>query len=495
MSSPLLALFVRSLRADARVKLTYAARAGLVAVVAVFMVLTVLASGWTGAPGLQFFRSIAFIQAVFITLAGCSYFASAITEEKEEQTLGLLRMTQLDPLSILLGKSTGRLCGALLLIAVQFPFTLLAVTLGGITAGQIVSAYLALGAYTFFLCNLALLASVLASRTGLAATLVGISLVGLGLLSNAAAGSSGPWQEVAEGFSSLLPFQRLAEVLATGFAGPLAPPGFWISLLAGLACFFLAWLVFDRCCASEGDAAPSAGPRWWRRRFPVSRAWPWPRAMAWKDFHFIHGGRGAVYLKLAAYVVLVILNVWSSTGFQVQSALSSVIGLAILIITAELGFAASRIFSVEKRERTWSGLALLPLTVEDLHRAKLASLHHAVLPAFLATLVVPALILICLGTYALSDLIGAVFLLLGIGYAGTLLHFFVHFTAWLSLLLPRGALPIGIAVLFVGTLLGMMIGMLLFGVGVLLLPVFAIIFAKVCRDKTLALLGELAAEE
>ena len=83
--------------------------------------------------------------------------------------LGLLRMTDLNPLSILLGKSTSRLCGALLLLAAQFPFTLLAVTLGGVSARQIVAAYLALGAYTFFLCNLALLASVVARRTGQAA--------------------------------------------------------------------------------------------------------------------------------------------------------------------------------------------------------------------------------------------------------------------------------------------------------------------------------------
>ena len=54
-----------------------------------------------------------------------------MAEEKEEQTLGLLRMTGLSPLSILLGKSTSRLCGALLLLAAQFPFTIFAVTLGG----------------------------------------------------------------------------------------------------------------------------------------------------------------------------------------------------------------------------------------------------------------------------------------------------------------------------------------------------------------------------
>ena len=54
---------------------------------------------------------------------------SAEAEEKEEQTLGLLRMTGLNALSILLGKSTSRLLGALLLLLAQFPFTIFAITL------------------------------------------------------------------------------------------------------------------------------------------------------------------------------------------------------------------------------------------------------------------------------------------------------------------------------------------------------------------------------
>ena len=90
-----------------------------------------------GAPGLHFLQEMVWLNLVFITLAGLSYFASAITEEKEEMMLGLLRMTDLNPVAILLGKSTSRLVGALLLLLVQVPFVLLAVTLGGVGLLQI----------------------------------------------------------------------------------------------------------------------------------------------------------------------------------------------------------------------------------------------------------------------------------------------------------------------------------------------------------------------
>ena len=46
---------------------------------------------WTGAPGLNVFRSMCYLNFFCITIAGVSFFAAAITEEKEEMTLGLLK--------------------------------------------------------------------------------------------------------------------------------------------------------------------------------------------------------------------------------------------------------------------------------------------------------------------------------------------------------------------------------------------------------------------
>src|SRR5258707_14551377 len=105
MTSPLLALFIRSLREDSRLKFTYFARAGLVTVILLFLFTTQSSLGWANAPGLRFFETVIVVDLVFVLLAGVSYFSSAISEEKEEMTLGLLRMTNLNPLSILLGKS------------------------------------------------------------------------------------------------------------------------------------------------------------------------------------------------------------------------------------------------------------------------------------------------------------------------------------------------------------------------------------------------------
>ena len=95
MTSPLLALFTRSLREDTRGRMTYFARGGLAAFTLLLTVGTTIGSRWKGAPGLEFFAVIVTLQAVCVTIAGLGYFASAVTEEKEDMTLGLLRMTNL----------------------------------------------------------------------------------------------------------------------------------------------------------------------------------------------------------------------------------------------------------------------------------------------------------------------------------------------------------------------------------------------------------------
>jgi len=45
-----------------------------------------------GAPGLRFFYGISYLNLAFLTLLGISFFSTSISEEKEEDTLGLMLM-------------------------------------------------------------------------------------------------------------------------------------------------------------------------------------------------------------------------------------------------------------------------------------------------------------------------------------------------------------------------------------------------------------------
>ena len=495
MTSPVLALFVRSLREDARSKLTYLARAGMVGVIILFLFTTIVFSDWSGAPGLDFFRIIVNIQAVFITLAGLSYFASAITEEKEEQTLGLLRMTDLNPLSILLGKSTSRLAGALLLLLAQFPFTLLAITLGGVAHRQIVASYCTLGAYLFFLSNLALLCSVIFARTGPAAFATGGAL--------ALTMGVGTAFTFATALAHALPFAQLDMILATGFdASPLSDQVRG-NLAAGLGCFLLAWACFDRLCSGRDDASAvrSDVRSWWQRgRFSAGR--PRVLALTWKDAHFLHGGRGMLLAKGIGYGALLAV-VWgslqASPGQHVAELGWATVGIMSLALTLELGFAASRCFRVEIDGQTLSSLALAPLTIRGIVQEKTKACMGSALPA-LSYLVMGGGIITVAGISAgfgpLETTAAFLFICMFIAaFAIPQVHFFVNLTGYLSLRMKRGALPLGIAITWVMLMVAPFFGFITMGFGFLAYPFACVLIGNSLREKSVALLEERIAED
>ncbi len=475
MTSPLLALFIRSLREDSRLKLTYFARVGLVTVILLFMFSVESERGWSNGPGLTFFSMVIVIDCVFIVLAGCGWFASAITEEKEEMTLGLLRMTNLNPLSILLGKGTSRLCGALLLLAAQVPFTVLAITLGGISLGQIAAAYCTLGAFLVFLANLALLCSVLCKRSTGAAVLTVVALVfffgivpvlnwiahvpaQLGIISADAAWVTALGR-LAEFALLASPFHRLGEVLATGFSERAFGWQAGSNLALGAGCFLLAWLVFDAFCDEQQESAPRRGGVLRRRRFlrRLGAGRAWSRALAWKDFYFLAGGKVWIVGKFLLYGLL-LAGLFSLIpnfgGSQREAETMGYVTMWVmwLLFTIETAFAAAGIFKTERMAHTLSTLAVLPMSLRRIALHKILG----ILPTLLPTVTYFAIGLACaapaisrdFGPFH-SDSRGNVTALLFLSYSFVQGIFFLHLTANLSLRVKRGALPLAIGIQFI----------------------------------------------
>lgn len=472
MSSPLLALFIRSLREDSRLRFTYFARAGLVTVILLFLFTTQSSLGWANAPGLRFFETVIVVDLVFVLLAGVSYFSSAISEEKEEMTLGLLRMTNLNPLSILLGKSTSRLCTAVLLFAAQLPFTLLAVTLGGISLRQIFAAYLAVGAFLVFVSNLALLASVLSRRTSGAALLTGVSLlfffivvpfaswlghlpIWLGILKD-----NNAWTDtltgIAEFATAASPFVRAGKILATGFSGRVLTFQVESNLALGLLCFLCSWAIFEKLCGEQKESAPTragvARSRG-RRRALFSPGRPRKRALAWKDFYFTTGGKLWVFIKLLIYgTPLLVIRCWPAELGGPPTWQDFGIGtfwIMLGFICVELAFAAATILRNEHQEQTLSSLAMLPQGIRRVAYEKLLGIIPALCAAgaYLA-LTLPLIakpFLETLGNVNLRDDEGWMFLSFALAQG----IFFLHLVAMLSLYVKRGALPLAIGLHFV----------------------------------------------
>lgn len=403
MKLPVLALLTRALRQDARSGRMCLVRLGLLGIV----LLTVIAAkgevGLTGAPGLRFFSSVIAVNLTFITLVGIGTFSAVITEEKEERTLGLLRMTALSPVAILLGKSTARVITVMLLVAAQFPFTVLALTLGGVSLRQVLAAYLTLLAYTVFVSNLGLFWSVVFKRTGNAAGMTGISLLlffitpplgGLMLRSLVAVGllAETSWVHAAvQLFLRILsngsPYQRISTVLGTGFAASVAGAQVAIDAAIGIGFFLLSWLSFDAFTRVEADTTQPRGAV--LRRAPLARVLgagrAWRHALLWKDYHFIAGGKITVLGLTLLLPACIGLAMWlvHRTGGTIDNAVvgNAAMVAAAMVAAAQLCLLTCRIFADEVSCGTLPSLMLLPLTTGRLAWHKVAGCLLALLPA------------------------------------------------------------------------------------------------------------------
>lgn len=477
---PLFALFLRSLREDTRSRLPTILRFTIVAVILVILWENQRSFGRGTAPGREFFTYVMLLNLGIIGIAALSIFPSAIAEEKEDETLTLLRMTNLSPVAILFGKSTSRFVGALLLLAVQVPFTLLAITLGGVSLEQVWHAYAVLAVTTFFLCNLALFASVICRtslRAGFFTAAIGLALyVGLPI-AYAIVVDRAPYSTNAPGVTpttldnllleglNLNPVWALVTLLQGGvFMKSVVPQHVTINLIAGTLFFLTSWLLFDRYCARVVDVAPKPkrkpkeGKR--HRWGWVTRTWTrFP--LAWKDFHFLVGGRLAFYIRLVcafgATVAVILYGIHRRRNYSYNFDTEDV-GAVMLVIAGwcaalEIILLASRIFGVERRRQTLSSLVGLPWTTGKLIRQKLLG----VLPAL-----APWMILAMAGAFLCWDMlageirrefgspwrspemvrdmwtISAYFLLQGI--------ILILLVTWFSLKLRRGGLPAAIAI-------------------------------------------------
>ena len=463
-----LALINRSLLQDNRSLTLHVLRGVFLALIFGAMCIGRLQSVAFGAPGKHFFEMICWVDFWFISLAGVSYFASAITEEKEELTLGLLRMAGIGPVGLLLGKSTSRLVGSGLLLWLQFPFSLFAVTLGGLTSWQILAAYVVLFAYMVFVANLALWSSVIAVRTRGAAWMTGV-LLGLQLLAPwivsaaasawigrnpAAAWWAGPLVNAADWVDSTNVISGLESVLTTGFDGSLFGNYVWVHLLFGGLFFGLAWLCFGRYASREVPSAPPRGLlRRTRRRFSVfgvSR--PWREALVWKDFHFVVGGRGMALIKLCVYLLMtigltaLILKIEpAQNNNDIPKFFGDVMMFSMMVaLMVEAAFSMSHCFRDEIQYQTLSTLMLLPRSDLAVCAGKLAGCFMGL---------VPGIACFCLG--ACLDLQGFQTAAWEVyrnpqGWFFTVHYiFFLHLVLLMSLVLRWGALAMSFLIVYV----------------------------------------------
>jgi ABC-type transport system involved in multi-copper enzyme maturation permease subunit len=451
-----LALLHRALRLDSRLMTSHLLRFVFALLMYFSLIFAQIQSyGLAAAPGLRLFESMMTLNVALIVLAGISFFATAITEEKEEETLGLLKMAGLNPLGLLLGKSTSRLINTLLLLGVQFPFTLLAVTLGGATVTQIVAGYVALAAFLILTANVGLLASVAFRRGGTASWAVLlfylIYFVAQPLAANVISGLGVPLPaggftvELLDAVGRCSVWNRLQEIFSTGFAGPVFELQVWSNCGIALLSFLLAWGSFNHFTNPRrvAMANPSLSDRL-SRLLGSRRPRPRSQPVMWKEYQFVTGGSRFLVARFLSYFVLMVLGlilgaIYDKSAFKFHAQMISAILLGLIVV--EACFYASRLLHDEWREHTLPMLLMLPVPVHRILLAKLAGCVPALIPGLLCLV-----ISLCFWDGGLEYLWNTLFLPSHWMFVIVFL-LMLTLTMFFSLVVRWGALPLAIAVM------------------------------------------------
>lgn len=462
-------LFIWSLRSDSRALYPHVVRA----IFCVLILFTVLAA-WSASAsmtipmGLALFTWISYTNVAIIGVAGISYFVSAVTEEKDSGNLALLKLASVSPLAIVLSKSVSRQIGALALLLVQLPFTQLSVTLGGITTQQIIATYLALIGWLLLVSNFALLCSVICRTTGKAASLATIiTLVFLvaGPCFDALLSLAGikwlPTQFVIsieflkERQQLLFVVPQIEIILASNAQVPLVSRQLGHSLIAGLGFLIFSVLLFEQF---SGDAErPEHGKTAGVRRILVNRCWK--RAILWKDFVFLSGGKTVWLVKLVAYICVVVTFAvfqqlsypTDSIALNPQAARTALISLSLLVSLELLMYSSNSLF-LEIHQRTAADLLMLPTSNRSIFLQKTFAVLIAISPGIL----VASTLLIT--HYEPIGRAGNWFLLVVMWLLIT--SFLIHTSVLLSLYFRWAALPIAvfITILISPVLIGAAVG-------------------------------------
>lgn len=396
MNPGMWSLFHWSLKRDIDLLRTHIVRGLLGAMMMVLVAAAWAKTNTASAAGLTLFEMICWSNVIVMTMAAISYFATGVTEEAEAGNLDLLRLAGMGSFSILLGKSSSRLLSSLLLLVVQFPFTLLAITLGGVTLVQILACYVAVIAHLFVVANLALFCSVYCRSSGRAAVWTTVALLVFYLSPQlfkvfqlcTPANWSTLVADYEKSWSAALPNHSVLEViskcLSSTFAGPVVSQQAISSVIAGLAFFFLAALGLEKASRRQGVKRPTILSRnrgSLRRLFGVSRAWKW--AIVWKEFYYLTGGPVMWVFRVVAFVlVTVAIHLYVANAGQTDQKLYELLAIAALIAMAvEMIVFATRVLFDDVRFGTFPLLAMLPTTAWRIVGQKILGCALALIPA------------------------------------------------------------------------------------------------------------------
>lgn len=358
------------------------------------------------APGLAMLQTLTFVTAFGMVALAILGVSSLFRDEWLGNNWELLQITGISGFDLLLAKLIPTWLTAASLLLLEIPCFLLCITLGGLTLMQVWAVIWQLVWLFLVVSSIAVMVASEYPKSWIVIPLcllafffyqcVGLAIDATMLVvfqRKSFAGSDLPCVVFGTEFN---------RIFTSGFAGPVFSWPALVHLSTSIACLSISSLsVREKMSRSdeersveetapEGQAHQTTIPVW-RPNYKVPRCAG--NAIEWKDYHFTLGGDEMMNGKWAIFActlfvmgVLGLIAIGNHQG-EIISLLVLLIVLAILGVIGSLAFSAQRLWVQELRERTLSGLVMLPVDAKDILHAKLRVLWRTSLPESIMFLV------------------------------------------------------------------------------------------------------------
>jgi len=335
---------------------------GLLALFLFFVIVEAQSNNVGTGQGLPIFRAQMLLTHLFLTINGIFGFSQIIVEEREAGTLDLLKLAGVRRLSIILGKTFPRFWDSFLLIALQVPFTLLTITIGGVAWTQVIAVYVGLFTYLVLIAGIGLFASTMSdtsrSAVGLSAALVFVYLLPYITEAVSMGMTLTGWEKYNLQYQGMLSTQ-------SGFTESPWSTAVQFALVVSGALCVATWFGIAR----RKGSYLSSFPQWWRHRIAnYGKVRVWKSAFAWKEYRYLTGGTLRIGLRIALFLSLLWWMAVVQGEVSRSFAWAALLSIPIGIIDGT--WSAVRLFSPEIQQRTWPVLSLTPTHIRTIVRQK-----------------------------------------------------------------------------------------------------------------------------
>ena len=354
--------------------------------------------------GLVLFSSLTMTSLVALLIISITTACWSVVREREERTLGLLVLSDISTRGFVCGKAGTSLFSTTMTILSILPLFILAISLGGISIMQVLTAFGILLSTIFLGTGIGLLGSCSCTETRQANSLTAFLSVLWFIVAPIAAilllsVYSNNYRSADFAMSIISPFAAMSQI-NYGNQLHLAGLNCALSLALGTACIAAANAVLPRTVVSRERPSVAAAVREKMRSSEKTRKWVIParilgNPVAWKDHHYYHGGTRATWTKFAVASIIVLaltllIGASINSGRLADTAKAMVVTQFIFSIAVfSLGSIShfGMTFNRERRSRSLEVLLTSGLTDGEIVQGKILAVVRSLLPWFLSVLV------------------------------------------------------------------------------------------------------------